>query len=155
GMDIDPLMIELSAFSIYLKTRTICEEPIELPVPNLYYWGTTAGADAIGSLRLGNEIGDAKLFRIDGEKNVVLNIGEPTTPTPSSFHGIATNPPYLSHRMMPDEVSNYLKEHYSSAQYDLYAAFISLGSKLLHSDGTMAMICQQSFLSIQRYEKLR
>ncbi len=56
---------------------------------------------------------------------------------------------------MPDELNSYLNEHYPNAKYDLYTAFLSLCAKLLESGARLSLICQQSFLSIQRYQKFR
>ena len=56
---------------------------------------------------------------------------------------------------MPDELTRYLIEHYPNAKYDLYAAFLTLSTRLLESGARLSLICQQSFLSIQRYQNFR
>src|SRR4030095_5521761 len=71
------------------------------------------------------------------------------------FDIIVTNPPYLSHRLMPPRISSLLKSHYQSGHFDLYSAFLLLAMRLLAPGGRLGMICQQSFMSIQRYAGLR
>ncbi|MBX9695660.1 MAG: hypothetical protein K2Z81_24965 [Cyanobacteria bacterium] len=104
-----------------------------------------------GSLLLGIEPRTDKiaLFSIDGSTIAPNQL-------PQSFTAQATNPPYLSHRSMPKELCAFLRKHYPGCQYDIYAAFLELSIRLMNKDaGRLSMICQQSFLNIQRYESLR
>ncbi|MGH9552885.1 MAG: Eco57I restriction-modification methylase domain-containing protein, partial [Terriglobales bacterium] len=150
GLDIDPLMLELSAFALYLESRAMVREALELPLPSLFCIGTADGADSLGSLHLAaSDLRQLQLF--SPWHAAALELSR----LPRRFTAIASNPPYLSHRTLPPVVSDFLKKHFPSAQYDLYAAFLSLSVALLEPGGRMAAICQQSFLSIQRYERLR
>jgi hypothetical protein len=153
GLDIDPLMIELCGFALYLHTRRLSPGIFELPTPALYAWRTAGGAfDSIGSLRLcaGDTQTDASLY-----SPLTDETRDPSAILPNVFMAIATNPPYLSHRNMPESISLFLKKHYPNSQYDLYAAFLRMAAQLLDDRARLAMICQQSFLSIQRYQGLR
>ncbi len=68
---------------------------------------------------------------------------------------VVTNPPYMSSRNMSSEMSNFLKQSYPDAKGDLYAAFIDRCTELAAPHGRVAMITQQSFMTIRSYEKLR
>ena len=135
-------MIELAAFALYLECRALTGSLAELPLPHLFVVSsTTGGADAIGSLWMGStESTKLKACSPISDNSDCAQMISPR------FDAIVANPPYLSHRMMPESISAFLKTHYQSSQYDLYAAFLSMGMKLLAPHGRMAMICQQSFL---------
>jgi hypothetical protein len=68
---------------------------------------------------------------------------------------VVTNPPYMSSRNMSTEMNNFLKRSYPDAKGDLYAAFIDRCTELAAPFGRVAMITQQSFMTISSYEKLR
>ncbi|HEY9775711.1 MAG TPA: N-6 DNA methylase [Planktothrix sp.] len=144
GLDIDPFMIELAGFALYLECRKLSATIADFSLPNLYIVADDA---SIGSLWLGTNEPQRLLSRSP--------FSDSTGKLPGTFDAIVANPPYLSHRMMPPPISEFLKTHYPASQYDLYAAFFSMGIKLLAPGGRLAMICQQSFLSIQRYRQLR
>ncbi len=152
GCDIDPLMIQLSGFSIYLAARQIASN-VELPVPQLFCFGdrNESGSDSalFGSFCLGVKDcqPDAELTGPAGQ----LKLSDFAGP----YSIIVTNPPFLGHRLIPAELAAFIKRHYNAGRFDLYAAFLSLCSRLLAEGGRMAMICQQSFMSITRYEALR
>lgn len=151
GLDIDPLMIELSGFALYLESRKLLSANINFQPPKLYTWGTEYNTNELGTLQLGAKQNqhDSPLFSpLDGSAITAKDL-------PKHFTCIAGNPPYLGHRMMPARLSSYLKQHYPAAQYDLYAAFLTLAERLTQEGGRFAFVCQQSFLSIQRYAKLR
>ncbi len=153
GLDIDETVLSQAAFSLYLVCREL-EPTAPLPIPHLYTFESRAPhlkeEETFGSLLLGlSEPPDKmRLRRIDGRR-VELNC------LPRQFSRIATNPPYLSHRSMPQALARFLRNHYSGRHYDLYAAFLELSIRLMEPGARMSMICQQSFLTIQRYEQLR
>jgi hypothetical protein len=68
---------------------------------------------------------------------------------------VVTNPPYMSSRNMSSEMNNFLKRSYPDAKGDLYAAFIDRCTELATPRGRVAMITQQSFMTLGSYEKLR
>jgi len=160
GLEIDGALSEHSSFALYLAARQQMTEAIPLPLPNIFTFTTRhddktrknqneCWQQSAGSLWLGVDKPPDTLALDHFGTTIDLDR------LPSVYSLIATNPPYLSHRLMPDPVSSFLKEHYPAAQYDLYAAFLSLSQRLLHENGRLAVICQQSFLTIQRYQKLR
>ncbi len=147
GCDIDPLMIQLSGFAIYLAARKITDS-VDLPLPQLFHFGSK---DIFGSLGLG----------VDQLRREIELIG-PTGPIQlldsklaAPFSVIVANPPFLGHRLIPAQLSAFLKTHFYAGRFDLYAAFLSLCSRLLEQQGRMGLICQQSFMSITRYQTLR
>lgn len=156
GIDVDPLMASLSAFAILLACRDLSRHA-PFPIPRVYSFtsnsSTKPGVHSRfawhGSLLLGVEPKpEISIYRIDGE-------AIPLSSLPQSFDMQAINPPYLSHRLMPDELAAFLKSKYNGCHYDLYAAFLELSLRLMKPDGRISMICQQSFLSTTRYEELR
>jgi len=157
GIDIDPLMVSLSALSLYLACRDLTPDA-PLPVPQLLgftpiHRGQSKelpSPSCHGSLLLGLSEPDESihLYRLDGSQITISEL-------PRQFDMQALNPPYLSHRLMPKASGKFLQEHYEGCHYDLYAAFLELGIRLMTPTGTLALICQQSFLTTTRYENFR
>lgn len=153
GLDIDKTVISLAAFSIYLASRE-WEPAAPLPIPHLYTFKASIPAleeqETFGSLLLGLEKPPSgiHLERVDGVEIELSDL-------PGHFSRIASNPPYLSHRSMPPALGLFLRKHYRGRHYDLYAAFLELTIRLMEPGARTSMICQQSFLTIQRYEQLR
>jgi|AGTN01.1.fsa_nt_gi Eco57I restriction endonuclease. len=153
GLDIDETVLSQAAFSLYLACRDL--EPLApLPIPHLFTFEASLShlqeEETFGSLLLGLEElpKSIRLKRIDGS---VVELNK----LPRQFSRIATNPPYLSHRSMPQALTRFLRTHYSGRHYDLYAAFLELTIRLMEPGARTSMICQQSFLTIQRYQQLR
>ena len=150
GLDLDQELVNLAGFCTYLKTYDRVGAT-ELPIPKIYsIIAPDQASQGIGSLWLGLNQADKSLkLRTLERRELAL------TELPSKFDAIAMNPPYLSHRLMPEEIRAFLKRNYESSQYDLYAAFIELALRKLAEGGRLATICQQSFLTVQRYDRLR
>ncbi len=150
GCDIDRHVVDLTALSLYLASRELVPTG-ELPLPNLFHFDIDSEGSAIGSLWLGLEQipSDVSVWNLDNQMPLHAS------PLNRQFDVVLTNPPYLSHRLMPPEVSSFLKHNYQAGHFDLYAGFLQLAMRLLSPGGRMAMICQQSFMSIQRYAALR
>lgn len=147
GLEIDSHVLRIAGLSIYLATRDI-DRVSEFSIPNLYYFvgeGSAAGSYIMGAK---SPVKSKVLNSLDNQIVTLQSI-------PEKFDAIAANPPYLSNRLIPKELKSYLKEHYPNSHYDLYTAFFELALKLLNSQGRTSFICQQSFLSIKRFEKLR
>lgn len=149
GVDIDSDLLKLSALSLYLCALDLNKESVpdkELNIPALY------------ALEQKKELGSL-LLAVDGHEklNLVRYDGQsfPSTCLPGSYKSIAANPPYLGYRLMPKDLVAFLRSNYSGSHYDLYAAFLELGTRLLDDGGKLSFMCQQSFLSITRYENLR
>jgi hypothetical protein len=71
------------------------------------------------------------------------------------FDVVFTNPPYMSNRNMNSEMSQFMKRNYKRSKSDLYSGFIERCAELLADGGRLAMITQQSFMFISRFEELR
>lgn len=143
GCDLDRTVVYIAGFSIYLACRDLARL-CELPLPQIYHFDGVG----FGSLLLSDaDRSKAKLFGLEGMVDV--------SKLKRSYSAVITNPPYLSHRLMPKELSAFLKKAYPSGRFDLYAAFIKLCMNLVEDNGVFALICQQSFMSITRYEELR
>lgn len=141
GCDLDKQVVEIAGFSIYLACRDLA--PIlELPLPQIFYFDK-----GVGSLCLDSPSENEALFSLGGKADINL--------LKRKYSAVITNPPYLSHRLMPKELSSYLKQNFYAGRFDLYAAFLELCMRLTCEKGVFALICQQSFMSITRYEQLR
>jgi hypothetical protein len=157
GIDVDPQMVRLSAFAIYLTCRDLARHA-PLPIPQLFAFSPCTSASrrieltspaCHGSLLLSlSPRPNLQIHRIDGSKVALSEL-------PERFDAQALNPPYLSHRLMPKVLSKFLQLHYEGCHYDMYAAFLELGIRLMSENGKLSLICQQSFLTTARYEELR
>lgn len=134
GLDVDSRMLDLSGLALYIAARKHCSG--ELPRPNLQKL-----ALPLGSL-------DRALWQSDSA---------PDSPVKGirGFDNLIMNPPYQSSRTMDSITADYLKQHYPNTKNDLYAAFLELALTLLKEEGRLTTITQQSFFSIQRFERLR
>lgn len=169
GIDIDSNMTALCALSIYLCARRLSksdEALCELPLPALYL-----ACDEQGSLALPTAGPQSFLPILPvmpvlsvmhgqfGKKSGEADSRQASTKSeriePASFDAVVMNPPYQSTRTMDSGTAAYLKRHYPSGSGDLYTAFIELAMRFLKEGGRLSTICQQSLLSIQRYQKLR
>ncbi|MBS2000222.1 MAG: N-6 DNA methylase [Cyanobacteria bacterium SZAS LIN-5] len=135
GLDVDSGLVDLAKLALYLEARDSCASFIEIAPAKISLAGDSERACTIGSLLLGASV------QLPG--------------IPQQFDAIAMNPPYLGHRIMPQMIRDFLKAEFPDSQYDLYAAFLELGLRLLKPGGRLAAICQQSVLTIQRYQSLR
>lgn len=151
--DIDRTMVDLANFSIYLCVRDMAPGQ-DFPLPHIYQIARSAGSQPElspeGSLWLGCQCPD-DIVAVRGASVLPLR----QSALARKFSAIASNPPYLSHRLIPPEVSTMLRDHYASGRFDLYSAFVLLIERLLADDGRMAVLCQQSFLTTARYAGLR
>ena len=149
GLDIDPDLLELANFALYLQARDLAGI-VELPQANLLFIDGSEEDRAIGSLLIPIDA-LASFSKLSPPKQKEKQIQT----LPKEFDAVAMNPPYLSHRVMPRPIRNFLNLNYPDSQYDLYAAFLELGLRLLAPGGKLSAICQQSVLTVQRYQSLR
>lgn len=152
GVDIEPLSVRLAGFSLYLTVRDL-EPHGNFPLPRFYCLVSNTGKAHFGSYILG-----AIDSEIDLDSYSLIDLADQRISLenfPKKFDSIAANPPYLSNRLLPKEYRAFLKKHYFDSRYDLYTSFLDLCIRLLADEGSASFICQQSFLSIKRYEKFR
>ncbi|CAN5345035.1 hypothetical protein BH10CYA1_BH10CYA1_16640 [soil metagenome] len=148
GLDVDQQLVDLAKLAIYLEARDL-DEIVDFPIANIHSFDGSEEERAIGSLHLASTPSSGIIqssFKTDSKK---------IRRFPKQFDAIAMNPPYLGHRTMPPSIREFLKREFPHSQYDLYAAFLELGLRLLKPGGKLSAICQQSVLTIQRYESLR
>jgi hypothetical protein len=74
---------------------------------------------------------------------------------PRRYDVVATNPPYLGNRHLPAGMVAFLRRHYPDSRHDLYAAFLECGAARLAPHGRLALLTQQSWLFIRRFQALR
>jgi hypothetical protein len=148
GFDIEPALIKLSALSLYLCALDLNKNQPDLPLPISNLFCIESQDTELGSLILGVEKANYSLVRYDGCKLEASSL-------PLNFDAIAANPPYLGYRLMPKKMVAFLRQEYKDAHYDMYSAFLELATRLINQSGKISFICQQSFLSITRYELLR
>ncbi|MGG3957046.1 BREX-1 system adenine-specific DNA-methyltransferase PglX [Bhargavaea massiliensis] len=68
---------------------------------------------------------------------------------------VVTNPPYMGKSNMNDILKNYVNNHYSIANQDLYSIFILRVFDFVKDNGFIGMITQESFMFIKSYISLR
>lgn len=73
----------------------------------------------------------------------------------NKYDAVITNPPYMGHKGMGSKLDKFLKGEYPNSRYDLSAVFIERCNSFSKDTGFIAMITQQSFLFLSRYENLR
>ena len=162
ALEIDPQLTAQANLSLYLAVRDI-DDRIPLDAANLFTIVETIGETKTpagipeshpsvgGSLRLlpGTLAPSTCLW--PAGQNLLL----PLDHLPSKFGALAANPPYMSMRNMPKDLSEFLKQYYPLSKYDLYSAFVELSLNLLDEGAKASLICQQSLLSISRFKPLR
>lgn len=74
---------------------------------------------------------------------------------PGAFDVVLSNPPYMSVRHLSEPVREALRAHFGAFAGDLYTAFLARCGELLAPEGALAVLCQQSFLFIERDRALR
>lgn len=167
GLEIDPDLTAASTISMYLTCRDI-HRIAELPKANVFTVVDDISDGELsrsvgGSLRVGISQLKTSTMLLRADEFILFQKSKTgkdrekfsTSRLPEKFAALAANPPYMSMRNMPSATADLLKQHYPQSKNDLYAAFIELSVGLLQSDARASIICQQSVLSISRYEKLR
>jgi hypothetical protein len=86
-----------------------------------------------------------------------LTCGDALAPErqPRRYDVVATNPPYLGNRHLPADLVAFLRRHYPDSRHDLYTAFLERGAAWLAPRGRLALLTQQSWLFIRRFQALR
>ncbi|MED4182082.1 BREX-1 system adenine-specific DNA-methyltransferase PglX [Priestia megaterium] len=73
----------------------------------------------------------------------------------SKYDIALTNPPYMGAKGFNKILNDYVKNHYPTSKYDLYAVFIERLFIFLKENGFNATINQHSWMFLGSYEKLR
>ncbi len=144
GLDIEPQLTAAANLSLYLACRDI---------------HPTAKLNPANLFSITNSVGGSLCLNVP-ELRVVAESADEQSPKmarnlPGQFDALAANPPYMSRRNMPDDLCEFLSDHYPLSKYDLYSAFVELSIRLLKEGARASLICQQSVLSISRFKPLR
>lgn len=94
-------------------------------------------------------------FKYQNELNLLSSIISQAEILSEQFDVVITNPPYMGHKGMNDNLKNYLKSNYSKSKSDLYAVFIEKCAKLTKDSKYFSMITQQSFMYLSSFADLR
>jgi hypothetical protein len=141
GYDIDPSAAAAASWSLWL--RAVSDEPecaSTLPSPRVFAPLTGSSSvietGALGCLEtLARETGE----RVDRGR----------------FAVVVANPPYMGARHLTPGLRGWLRDHYGPFAGDLYTAFIRRCTELARPRGGMAILCQHSFLFLERDRALR
>ena len=166
GVDIDPIAVEVTKLSLYLKLlEDETEESRELlfrhsdlkMLPNLD-----------DNIRCGNSLIESDFYR---NKDLPL-LGDyemrkvnafdwpqafPQIFKNGGFDCVIGNPPYVRQETLDDDTKRYFQEHYTvyHGTADLYAYFIERGIGLLKGGGNYAIIVANKWLRANYGEPLR
>ena len=79
---------------------------------------------------------------------VAKNLGQ-------KYDAVVTNPPYMGIKNMSITLATYIRKKYLYNKYDLYGVFIERCLNMCENGGFIAMVTQQTFMFLGRYEYLR
>ena len=68
---------------------------------------------------------------------------------------VVTNPPYMGSASMGAKLADFVKKNYPDSKSDLFAVFIEACGKMTRKNGYQAMITQQAWMFLARFERLR
>jgi type II restriction/modification system DNA methylase subunit YeeA len=73
----------------------------------------------------------------------------------NKYWAVVANPPYMSNASFNKELRNFVIKQYDIARNDLYASFMMRSLEMTSYHGSIAMISQQSWMFLTRYEEFR
>lgn len=88
---------------------------------------------------------------IDAVQNALMQLAK----LAEKYHCLAANPPYMVSGNMNTGLSDYVKTNYPDSKADLMTCFMEKGIAMLHSNGYLGMINQQSWMFLISYVELR
>ena len=91
----------------------------------------------------------------DAVKDSVEQLIEQAILLSQKYDAVVTNPPYMGTSNMSADLRQFVKKHYATGRYDLFAIFIEKMSKSIVENGFCAMITQQTWMFQSGYENLR
>ena len=170
GVDIDPIAVEVTKLSLYLKlleneteeSRGMLFSHSDLKMlPNL---------DA--NIQCGNSLIESDFYKgrqmnlFDDEAMRKVNAFDwqkafPTIFNTGGFDCVIGNPPYVRIQQMkesaPEHVEYYKLQYQAASEgnYDLYTVFIEKGLTLLNGDGCLGIICPNKFFTAQYGRPIR
>ena len=103
--------------------------------------------------RFGKIYDDISLYR--DEALALLPLIHTAEALSQQYDVVVTNPPYMGTKGMNSKISSFLKEKYSEAKGDMFAAFIARLETFAVMHGFFALVTQRTWLFIAAFEKLR
>ncbi|QQZ09062.1 BREX-1 system adenine-specific DNA-methyltransferase PglX [Heyndrickxia vini] len=73
----------------------------------------------------------------------------------NKYDVVVMNPPYMGFSSMNNNLYYFVKENYPNSKSDLYAVFLEKIFSIVKVNGFAALVTQQSWMFLSRYEKLR
>ena len=151
GYEIDQILAYVASFNLKLKAlayisenEVVSFETFKACHPRVFY---PAQESISGFLDI--EWNDQIVVDCDNGKRLQLV---------DAFDGantVITNPPFRTIKGMPAEQKRYLQEHYPLAKCDLCNAFIERVMTVLPTNGTAAMVTQNSWMYLDSFTQLR
>ncbi len=170
GVDIDPIAVEVTKLSLYLK---LLEHETEESREMLFKHSDLKMLPNLDeNIRCGNSLIESDFYR---DKDLPL-LGDyemrkvnafdwkkafPKIFQMGGFSTVIGNPPYVRIQEMkksaPDQVEYYKTEYQAAAEgnYDLYTLFLEKGLSLLNPQGRLGMICPNKFFTAQYGRPIR
>jgi hypothetical protein len=71
------------------------------------------------------------------------------------YNIVVTNPPYMGSANMNGNLTSWIRENYAETKQDLYSCFTTRAIDLLVSDGIVAIIIGDTWMSIKTFEAFR
>ncbi len=168
GVDIDRQAVEVSKLSLLLKLmedENIASEEELFKHSDLQMLPNLANNIKSGNSLIGSDFYDGKetsLFPV--EEKLKINVfdwdgpdGFPEIMKAGGFDCVIGNPPYVRIHEMREEVKDYFRQKYYSAesQFDLYQIFYEKGLSTLKISGLLGYIASNKFCITNYGEKLR
>ncbi|GHT11937.1 hypothetical protein FACS1894170_06140 [Planctomycetales bacterium] len=161
GVDIDPIAVEVTKLSLYLK---LLEHETDESQPALFSRKLLPNLDA--NIRCGNSLIEndfyigKQLSLFDDDALRKINAFDwhkefPHIFKTGGFDFVIGNPPYTY--MIADDIQEYFSKMYKHQDYqkDLYLIFLERYLKLLEPGGTFGVIVSNTWLLSLTYKKIR
>jgi adenine-specific DNA-methyltransferase len=152
GVDIDPEAAEIAA--VNLTMQAFCDTRRE-KLPLILNENIKVG----NSLISGTEEELRRYFGDTWQQEKPFNWEEnfPKIKARGGFDVVIGNPPYIRISGLNERLDKYLRQGYTTVygNYDIYVPFIELGIKLLRSNGLLAYITPNKFLTKKYANMLR
>ena len=100
-----------------------------------------------------DEVTDESSFHRENILKHLLPLVQVAQTLAQKYDVVVTNPPYMSE--LNKTLQDFVKEFYPNSKHDLCSVFIERCLEMVHDKAYVAMITQNAFMFLSRYEKLR
>ena len=100
-----------------------------------------------------DEVADESSFHRESIRKKLLPLVRVAQTLAQKYDVVVTNPPYMSE--LNKTLQDFVKEFYPNSKHDLCSVFIERCLEMVHDKAYVAMITQNAFMFLSRYEKLR